>query len=322
MGQRGQARAPGRAFASCLAAAGLFAACISPATGWKEALAEGRRAAEGRRLADAERALAKANRLADAFGPDDPRRVESLQALASFRLGQGELAEAEELYAKAARLVAARLGEGRVETSEAFKLLGDVQSLRERHDRALDSYRRALASSERAFGDENLLVIPRLYDVALTLQALGKAAEAEPLLKRALAVAEAKRGPDHPEVASRLSDLARLYQAQERFAEAAPLYRRMLALLDKTLADNPLEQVPFLQGVALFEEARGGFDESERLFKRTISILEKEGVGDLRLETALSHYASLLRRRDRGAEAEPLERRAAAVRGARKVAKP
>ena len=49
---------------------------------------------------------------------------------------------------------------------------------------------------------------------ALTAQAQGKLAEAEPLFQRALALGEKTLGPDHPTVATRLNNLAQLLQVR------------------------------------------------------------------------------------------------------------
>ncbi|MBI4422819.1 MAG: tetratricopeptide repeat protein [Elusimicrobia bacterium] len=307
-----------RARAVSAAAAALAWGCAAPQkTRWESELAAGRKALEGRRLPEADRRLTAALRASERFPPDDPRRVETLQALAAFRFSQGELGESERLYLSAARLVESRVGDARTETAEALKLAGDVQTLRDRHAEAEATYRKALAVAERMVGADDPRLAPRLRDVALTLQALGRAREAEPLFRRALELVERARGPEHPEVAARLHDLAQLHHNEGRLAEAAPLYQRMLAIQSKTLAGDPPAQAPFLQSMALFEQARGKLDEAETLYRTTIAILEAAPGQDVRLETALEHYAHLLRARKRDREADAMERRALALRETR-----
>ncbi|MCX5789865.1 MAG: tetratricopeptide repeat protein, partial [Elusimicrobia bacterium] len=296
-------------------AAVFAAACASPASRWSAELAEGRRAAETGRPGEAERRLRDALQASESFPPDDPRRVETLGALAAFRAAQGDADEAESLYARAARLVESRVGVSRPETVEAFKRLADAQTVAGHHEQALESYRKALAAAERAWPKDDPRLEPRLYDVALTLEALRRGVEAEPLLKRALRISESRKGSPGPgsgppglgsgpgkDVAERLRDLAQLYQSLGRLDDAEPLYRRILAMEEETLGSDPLAQVPFFQSMALFEEARDRLSDAEGLYRRAVTILDAQRVTDIRLENVLANYAHLLRRQGRDAE--------------------
>ena len=81
----------------------------------------------------------------------------------------------------------------------------------------------------------------RLLNQAGTyLQARGRYAEAEPLLKRALAIREQQLGTDHPDTATSLGNLAELYSTQGKYAEAEPLLKRALAIWEQQLGiDHP-----------------------------------------------------------------------------------
>jgi len=140
------------------AAASFAAGCASPAARWRTELAEGRRAAEAGRSSEAEQKLKAAAEAAKTFPPDDPRTIETLEALAAFRTAQGEMDEAENLYARAARLVEGRLGEARPETVEALKRLGDAQTVANHRERALGTYRKALAAAERVWPKDEIFV--------------------------------------------------------------------------------------------------------------------------------------------------------------------
>jgi hypothetical protein len=75
------------------------------------------------------------------------------------------------------------------------------------------------------------------------------------------------------------------------------------------------------RGVILHNVARsyvdqGRYGEAERLYRDSLTILEAGSSRDVeswRLRTVLSNYADLLRRTGREAEAQALERRAAAI---------
>ena len=74
-----------------------------------------------------------------------------------------------------------------------------------------------------------------LDTLAALYYAMGRYAEAEPLLHRSLEIREKQLGRDHPDVAASLNGLAALYQAMGRYAEAEPLSRRSLEVREKQL---------------------------------------------------------------------------------------
>jgi len=94
------------------------------------------------------------------------------------------------------------------------------------YEPALDAFRRALGERELDPANRSAIEIAR-YAVAKTLRALGRAAEATPLLEEAVAWTESEGAPDgwfHEELAEAYADLGRA-------ADAAEQARRALALL-------------------------------------------------------------------------------------------
>jgi tetratricopeptide (TPR) repeat protein len=94
------------------------------------------------------------------------------------------------------------------------------------YEPALDAFQRALDEREQDPGNPAAIEIAR-YAVAKTLRALGRSAEATPLLEQAVAGANGRGTPNgwfHEELAECYADLGRA-------AEAEPHARRALALL-------------------------------------------------------------------------------------------
>ena len=69
-----------------------------------------------------------------------------------------------------------------------------------------------------------------LGKLAGQLVALGRFAEAEPLMKRNLAIQESTFGPTHSAVAGALMFQSYLYQSWNRPQDAEPLLKRALAI--------------------------------------------------------------------------------------------
>ncbi len=125
----------------------------------------------------------------------------------------------------------------------------------------------------RALGDEHPDVAADRAALATILDAAGKTAEAEALLRDALSAFERAFGPDDHEVAVTLNNLAALL-ARTGLPEATqPLYRRALAIKERTLGDHHPQLAPTLNNLAM---ARAAADpgEAAALLERAVAVLE------------------------------------------------
>ncbi|MCU7725757.1 tetratricopeptide repeat protein [Actinoplanes sp. KI2] len=183
-----------------------------------------------------------------------------------------------------------------------------------RYQAAVQAETRALAISEQALGPNHSDVATRLHNLAVTLRALGRAGEAEPLQRRALAISEQALGPDHPYVAARLDNLALTLADLGRAGEAEPLQRRALAISEQTLGPDHPTVATRLNNLAITLRQLGRPGEAEPLQRRALAISEQTlGPDHPYVATELSNLAVNLRQLGRAAEAEPLQRRALAI---------
>ena len=171
-------------------------------------------------------------------------------------------------------------------------------------------------SARRRWAPTTPMSAPRSTTWPSCTSAQGRYAEAEPLYKRALAIREKALGPDHPDVGTSLNNLAVLYRAQGRYAEAEPLYKRALAIREKALGpDHP--------DVGTVAQQPGRAVPSPGPLRRGRAALQararhpREGAGarpPRRRHRRSTTWPSCIDDQGRYAEAEPLYKRALAIR--------
>jgi len=216
-----------------------------------------------------------------------------------------------EQLARQAMTDLAQLGPETIDVALATDWLGVALFQQGRNAEAEPLFRRALAITEKALGEEDPLTTSNLINVAEVLRVQARYAEAEPLARRALASNE-KAGRELG-VAGSLNGLAILLEAQGRFKEAEPLIRRALAIYEKALGpEHPKTAISlaYLSGWLLDQ---GRYAQAEPLVRRALAINEKAlGEEDPQTTNNLIELADLLRLQGRYDEAEPLLRRALA----------
>src|SRR5262249_22507825 len=111
-----------------------------------------------------------------------------------------------------------------------------------------------------------------LTNLALTLRAQGKYAEAEEPFRQALAILEKALPAGHPDLATSLNNLATTLHAQGQYAEAEKLYRQALAIREKALpAGHPLLATS-LNNLADTLYEQGQYAEAEKLHREAIRL--------------------------------------------------
>lgn len=171
-----------------------------------------------------------------------------------------------------------------------------------------------LAARERSLPPGHYEIAVALEYLGASLQALGRAREAEPPFERALGIWEEALGADHPEIASRLQRLAAVYSAQGRHGEAEPLLVRALAIRESKLEPDHADVAETLAMLAMHHVRGGRYGDAEPLFLRALSIREKAGGSDaVGLASLLNDLAALRQAQARYAEVEPLYERALAI---------
>ncbi len=171
-------------------------------------------------------------------------------------------------------------------------------------------YKRDLAITEKALGENHPSVATTLNNLARLYEKQGKYAKAEPLYKRSLAIKEKALGENHLSVATILNNLALLYKVQNEHTKAEPLYNRSLAIREKALGKNHPDVATTLDNIAGLYHAQGNYAKAKPLYNRSLAIREKAlGENHPSVAITLNNLAGLYEEQGEYAKAKPFYKR-------------
>ncbi|MZH03204.1 MAG: tetratricopeptide repeat protein [Nitrospinae bacterium] len=137
----------------------------------------------------------------------------------------------------------------------------------------------------------------------------GHHIEAEKHFVKALELAEDFPPGDHRLYFS-LGQLAEIYRIQSKFSEAEQVIQRTLEVDEEVFGATHPNRALNLNNLAANYRVQGKYPEAEALLKQALKILEDSfGKDHVLVGNILEHYAYLLKKMDRSAEAEKLENR-------------
>ena len=140
-------------------------------------------------------------------------------------------------------------------------------------EESLGLARRLYPKNEYPDGHTNL--VTSLNNLAFLLQAQGKLADAEPLLRDALDMRKRLFKGDHPDVANSLNNLASLLNAQAKLAEAEPLLRDALAMCKRLFKGDHPDVATSLGNLAALLLAQGKYADAEPLCRDALNMSKR-----------------------------------------------
>ena len=168
----------------------------------------------------------------------------------------------------------------------------------------------------RPYEKINQRLLARTYhDLARVLVARKRYADAEQLAKWSLHIRESDQRTKPEAIFENLLLLAQIARERHHDKEAASHFKRVLALQIQAPGPEHYQIALTLDDLAGIAVNLGEFPEAEELYRRAVAIHEKVNpVENLALAETLEHYATLLRRVNRAADAESQEFRARTIR--------
>ena len=149
-----------------------------------------------------------------------------------------------------------------------------------------------------------------LYELASCYQRLRMFDLSGPLYERALRLARWEGGGKSPLVGAVLMGYGDWYSLTGKFDQAVTEYKEALSIFKP----DTLEVIVCQLHTATAESAGGQCDDAEALYKKALASEEGRHLQDTKIAKEIFlHYAALLRRSNRVAQAKQLEARAAAL---------
>jgi tetratricopeptide (TPR) repeat protein len=272
---------------------------------------------------------------------DDPaKRLEGVDKTINQHLDEGQFAEAIPSAREKLELLERTRGKDHWETGVARRdvetyerLAAQPREIQEQFVKALQANKKGIEAFTRrnyteaqALFREALEIHRRVlvehpdtatcyHNLAATLQAQGKYAEAEAMHRQALAIRIKALGAEHPDTATCYNNLAATLEALRKYAEAEAMYRQALAIRIKALGeDHPVTAIS-CNNLAEFLRNQGKYAEAEAMHRQALAIHIK-ALGEDHPDTASCYHnlAATLREQGKHAEAESMFRRALAIR--------
>lgn len=228
------------------------------------------------------------------------RRDDAAREEAKLVFKLGEIAEGRVDWAAAAR-----------HHARAAELAPDFGSLYKARALAfrVGDYQAALHFGEELLrfartGADRRQLATALNEYAVSLGAIGRYAEAEPLFREALEIGRASLGPRDPDVAATLNNFAELLRATGRLPEAEPLFRDALEIGRETLGSQHPNISSCLSNLAGLLKEMGQWPEAELLYREALDIGRSTlSSGHPDLAILINNFAGFLKAKARMAEA-------------------
>jgi tetratricopeptide (TPR) repeat protein len=241
LGRAGAAGAVGRyadATAQASAVEGIARDLDDPALEAAALLVRGQNEAAAGDNAKGEQSLRRAVSRAE-LADDHATRAQALTHLV-FIVGQdsARFAEARALGADAGAVLRV-IGADPLLRAQLDGALGVAAKRGGDLDLALEHHRAALDATRELYGDDHPATLRALANLAITLRALRRDDEAEPMLREATDGLMRVLGENHPAVATSLSNLAIAVAQRGRPDEAVALMRRSLAIRERNDPGHP-----------------------------------------------------------------------------------
>jgi tetratricopeptide (TPR) repeat protein len=219
-----------------------------------------------------------------AFGAEDPSTAAILSWQASAASSNGRYDDAEALFRRALH-IEENTPDHQHSTANTLHNLARVYNNTERHAKAEELFKQALAIKEEVLHPEDLSTATTLHELARVYRDTERYTKAEELFERVLAIEQKTLGAEHRSTATTLRSLAGVYRDTRRYAKAEDLLRQVREIEKQALDPDHPATAATLHDLARVYRDTGRYTEAEDLFMQALEI-EKKTLGPQHPTTA------------------------------------
>lgn len=246
---------------------------------------------------EADRALTRANQIAEAVIPDNhPLTGRMLIGLAGTRLGLGNPAEATQLAERGVSILGTHYGSNAVAYAFGLQTKAMLMMLSGENHGAEKLVLRSRALLEDRLGSDNYYVGLSLWASACVAQQLARFEETISLCEHARKTLLQTVSSNHMTVVLLNSTLADSYRQLAKWDKARELLTKNLLILERAFGRDSLFAAVALNSLGLVELAEGNFSEAEAAFRRSLVARERYlGTNSVGYAATLNNLALSLR---------------------------
>ncbi len=224
------------------------------------------------------------------FADDDPLSyADSLTSLAETQRNLDRLDEALTNTQRAIEIRKATLGATHEAVAYDMTLLASIHNDAYRDEEALTTFEEAFAIKRQTSTDDDAITLDILGGMAVSLDYLGRYAEAAKLNVEAIALTRRIKGNQDPNLVIRMNNLVLVYLRQSRFDEAYAVSAEAIPLARLIWPANHPQLVNVLKAHAATLRMTGRFAESRKIIEEMHNIA-KANSGENSLIFARTYY--------------------------------
>jgi len=240
-------------------------------------------------------------------GPDDPKSMDALQALASALHAAGNSVEGDPLFDEWLLRFARRPREVTAWHADQLTTAAKLILYRGEAERAEAMHRDALAMRRLLFGERHHLVVTSLVALGSLLGQTQRLDEAASVQREAADILRATYPQGHPQLANALKQHGIVLNRLQRYADAQLPLREALEMGRRVHGPNSIDVGAVELDLSFALIMSGGYEEAEAISRDAVRIYRSQ-LGD---ENSIVFFvkallADALRGQGRYREAEPL----------------
>jgi eukaryotic-like serine/threonine-protein kinase len=205
-------------------------------------------------------------------GPEDPKTIETMVALADANEALGKFADAEALAKQALEVSRRTLGPEHLVTLGVMNRLVSIDDELGKYNEGVALAEQAVEISRRVTGPESKETAGALYFLAIMYFEQGKFTDSEKVGNQAVEIRRRLYGPDNPETLNAMNNLAAAYGESGQYALAETLNKQIVESRRRVLGPEHPDTLDSMVNLAFDYRSEKRFTEAEKIDRSVLDI--------------------------------------------------